>query len=79
MIIAMRTPSEFEVRSDSGATYTIRYAGSGDADPDYVSLWECSCPGYRHRGDCKHMRAFLASDLTDADLPDYDGPTEIEC
>lgn len=24
-------------------TYTVTYCGSGDADPEYVALWECTC------------------------------------
>ena len=53
----------FHVESESGAMYEIRYCGSGDADPEYMATWRCSCPGYTHRGSCKHMRAFLASRL----------------
>lgn len=51
---------EYAVESDSGSTYRIRYVGSGDADPDYVSLWQCDCPAGSRRRECKHMRAFMA-------------------
>lgn len=57
----------FTVESSSGKNYTIIYAGSGDGDPDYVGLWKCSCPAGQNGTDCKHMRAFLGSNLTDFD------------
>jgi len=50
----------YEVVSDSGSTYTVRYCGSGDGDPEYVALWECNCPAGRHGRDCKHRRAVCA-------------------
>lgn len=76
-ISATDNESVFLVESDSGATYEIRYAGSGDADPDYVALWECNCPAGRHGRDCKHIRAFLASRLVD--YHEYEGiPSSIE-
>ena len=52
---------KFVVASDSGKTYEITYAGCGDADPEFVSLWDCSCPAGRHGRDCKHVRTFLAN------------------
>lgn len=51
--------NSYTVLSDSGCTYTIRYAGSGDADPEYVGLWECDCPAGKRGIDCRHMSAFL--------------------
>jgi len=50
----------YKVFSDSGKIYTVKYCGSGDADPDYVSLWECNCPAGRHGKDCKHLEKTLA-------------------
>lgn len=52
--------SRYSVLSPSGRTYTVSYCGSGDADPDYVALWECNCPAGRYGKDCTHLRAFIA-------------------
>lgn len=49
--------SEFEVLSDSGSTYTVRYCGSGDGDLEIVNLWKCDCPTGWHGRLCKHARA----------------------
>ena len=49
--------SRFVVKSTSGNTYTVKYCGSGDADPDYVALWECNCPAGQHGKPCKHITA----------------------
>lgn len=49
----------YAVESESGNTYTITYCGSGDADPDYVALWECDCPAGKRGKDCRHLAAFL--------------------
>ena len=50
----------YEVISTSGKTYTVRYEGSGDADPDYAAVWSCTCPAARYRsGLCKHVRAVV--------------------
>ena len=65
-IIRVGTPGKLmEVFSSSGKRYEITYAGSGDGDPEYVSLWKCSCPAGQHMRECKHMRAFLNSRLMD--------------
>jgi len=48
--------NRYEVESDSGSRYEIRYAGTGD-DAE-VDLWTCSCPAGRHGRTCKHLRAF---------------------
>jgi hypothetical protein len=69
------------VESDSGKTYRITYAGFGDGDPDCVSCWECDCPAGRNDVNCKHLRAFLASRLSDYGDPYYeddDLPSSIE-
>jgi hypothetical protein len=47
----------YTVLSDSGRTYTVRYMGPGDADPDYVAIWECDCEASWHGRICKHIRA----------------------
>lgn len=49
----------YQVDSKSGHTYTLQYCGSGDADPDYVALWECTCPAYQFGNGalCKHVQA----------------------
>jgi len=69
-ITCQPTPSgrdAYRVDSDSGKTYTVTYCGSGDGDPDYVAVWECTCPAYKYgRGDvCKHIRAVNAIDCDD--------------
>jgi uncharacterized Zn finger protein len=51
---------QFEVDSPSGNTYAVTYEGSGDADPEYVALWSCTCPAYRFGRDCKHIAAVVA-------------------
>jgi hypothetical protein len=52
--------SLYEVHSSSGNTYEVHYCGSGDADPEYVALWECTCPAYKYgRGTCKHIGAVV--------------------
>lgn len=66
-ITVIEAGARYRVESDSGKTYTISYAGSGDGDPEYVALWKCDCPAGRHGRDCKHMSAFLASGLTDSE------------
>ena len=32
--------------------HTVEYCGSGDADPDYVAIWSCTCLS---RKTCKHI------------------------
>lgn len=59
MEIRETQPGEYTVVSDSGKTYTVRYGGSGDGDPEYVRLWECTCPAYKYRGNCKHIQAVI--------------------
>jgi len=51
----------YTVKSASGKTYTVLYKGSGDGDPDYISLWECDCPAYKFGGGkvCKHIKAVI--------------------
>jgi len=48
---------EYEVTlADGSATAIVRYCGSGDADPDYVALWECDeCSD----GICAHITAVI--------------------
>lgn len=49
--------NEFQVPSSDGSkNYTVKYCGSGDADPDYISLWECNCPAGQHGKTCKHVK-----------------------
>lgn len=48
----------FEVPSSDGTkTYTVKYAGSGDGDPDVCATWSCTCAAH---GTCRHIRAVLA-------------------
>ena len=50
----------FAVHSQSGKQYRVVYEGTGDGDPDVVSLWSCSCPAYKYRGGtCKHITAVI--------------------
>ena len=64
MEIIRMSAEKYKIKSNSGKIYNITYAGSGDADPEYVALWECNCPGYKYRGNCKHMTEFLDSAIT---------------
>lgn len=60
MKITLDIPGErYRVESDSGNVYHITYCGSGDADPDFVALWQCDCPAGRRGRECKHMHEFL--------------------
>ena len=56
----------YDVISPSGNTYRVGYCGSGDADPDYVALWECDCPAGKHGKSCKHLSAVLIATDEDA-------------
>lgn len=71
-IVCVEEGARFAVHSASGHQYQIKYAGSGDADPEYVALWDCNCPAARHDKSCKHLRAFLASRLTGYDVKEGD-------
>ena len=59
----------YDVLGDSGTEYRVTYMGSGDGDPDYVAVWECTCPAARYGGDdlCKHIQEVIA-------VRDYDEP-----
>ena len=48
--------------SDGRTKYRVAYCGSGDADPDYVATWSCTCPAYEHGAGkpCKHINAVIA-------------------
>jgi len=52
----------YVVQSDSGASYHVRYCGSGDADPEYLAIWDCDCAAGQHGRTCKHVRAAAAID-----------------
>jgi len=47
----------YQVHSESGHTYTVRYCGSGDGDPEYTALWECDCPARTEA--CRHITAVI--------------------
>lgn len=71
-IVCVEEGARFAVHSASGHQYNIRYAGSGDADPEYVALWDCDCPAALHGTSCKHLVAFLASRLTEDNIKEGD-------
>jgi len=48
--------TEFEIASDSGNTYTVRFAGRPSPDSD-ARLWDCDCPAGRHGRHCRHIDA----------------------
>ena len=79
-IRVIETGAKFEVKSASGGIYQITYAGSGDADPEFISLWQCNCPAAQRGRECKHIRAFLNSNIMDFGTDDDNGniPQEIE-
>ena len=59
-IIPIIEGESYDVESDSGKTYRVEYCGSGDADPDYVATWSCTCPAYQFNGKlCKHIHAVV--------------------
>ena len=76
MKLSIQPDGTCRVDSDSGAVYTISYAGCGDDQGNGVCCWKCDCPAARYGRDCKHVVAFLASALPDTLVDDY-GPTEI--
>lgn len=47
----------YSVTSDSGKTYEITHVP--DYDNPEIDLWECSCPGHKYHGGCKHIQQFL--------------------
>ena len=64
----------YDVQSPSGNIYVVSYCGSGDADPDYVALWDCTCPAAKFGSDlCKHIKAVLR-----ATEDEYGDPIELE-
>lgn len=55
-----KTKRGYQVKSESGKIYEVKFCGSGDGDPEYVGLWECTCPAYKYRdGICKHINAVI--------------------
>jgi len=57
MQIEQTRGNTWRVNSDSGGVYTVHYCGSGDGDPEYVALWECTCPAGHYGKVCKHVHA----------------------
>lgn len=41
--------------SRPGKSYIVQYEGSGDADPEFVALWSCTCPAGAYGRTCKHV------------------------
>ena len=78
VIRVVEAGAKFEVKSASGSTYQISYAGSGDGDPEYIGLWQCNCPAGQHGQECKHMRAFLNSSIMDFGTVEDDGSVSQE-
>jgi len=67
IICVTENADSFAVHSKTGNQYHIRYAGSGDGDPEYIALWECDCPASKYGRECKHIRRFLNSQLVHVD------------
>jgi len=65
MAITEINDGQYRVESNSGNTYTVKYCGSGDGDPEYCALWECDCPAGQYGRTCKHVKAVTA--LVDED------------
>lgn len=56
MILRCVVPNtQYQVQSGE-KTYTVVHL-SGDRSER--KGWECTCPGHRYRGDCKHVRFVL--------------------
>ena len=66
----------YTVESGSGKTYRVQYCGSGDADPECVSLWECTCSAGEHGKLCKHMKAVI--DALDETADEYGDPAPVQ-
>ena len=47
----------WRVSRPDGKRYVVRYGGSGSGDPDFMGIWDCTCPA---RGDCKHAAMVVA-------------------
>jgi len=54
MLLIEISDNEWTVKSTSGGIYTVKYCGSGDGDPEFMALWNCSC---RANSECKHILA----------------------
>ena len=52
---------QWHIYSSSGNLYIVAYEGCGDGDPEYVSVWSCTCPAYAYGTSkiCKHIDAVV--------------------
>jgi len=67
----------YDVLSPSGKTYIVSFCGSGDGDPEYVALWDCTCPAAKYgRGRCKHMNVVIRA--TDEREPELEIGESVE-
>ena len=44
-----------EVAGSNGAVYRLMY--SSHIPGPYQCNWDCTCPGFRYRRECKHVKA----------------------
>ena len=55
MRITKTSQNHWDVRSDSGMTYEVRWLTKLDEEGCMYFVWRCSCPS--HQNPCKHALA----------------------
>lgn len=56
MQLTEKTSGHWQVESDSGSTYEVRFLGRGE-DESELLRWSCDCPAGAHGKRCKHQVA----------------------
>jgi hypothetical protein len=58
------------IAGSRGATYTLRFERDYRPSRTTEHRYTCTCKGFQHRGDCKHVKAAYAVDLGGVKGPD---------